>query len=216
MFASRAWHGGLAVIATLNVLVQVVLTAQAGGGTAVTRLIDLFSFFTLLSNLLVIVSAAWLALRPDVDGRLWRVLRLDGLVCITLTGLVYGLLLRPAVRNEGWAVLTDAVFHYVVPVGAVLGWLAFGPRPRIDRRAVAASLLVPATWVAYTLLRGAATGRYPYAFMDAGALGYRQVLINVVAAAGSLLVLIGLVALGDRLPGTRSADATAGVEVPTK
>jgi hypothetical protein len=216
MLASRAWHGGLAVIAALNVLLQVVLTAQAGGGTPVTRLIDLFSFFTVLSNLLVIVSAAWLARRPDVDGRLWRVLRLDALACITLTGLVYGLLLRPGVRNEGWAVLTDAIFHYVVPVGAVLGWLAFGPRPRIDRRAVAASMVVPATWVAYTLLRGAATGRYPYDFMDVGALGYRAVLINVAAAAGSLLVLIGLVALGDRLPGTRPADATAGVEVPTK
>jgi hypothetical protein len=111
-----------------------------------------------------------------------------------------------------------------VPVGAVLGWLVFGPRPRADRRSVAWSLLVPLTWLAYTMLRGAVTGRYPYGFLDVGDLGYRTVLVNALGMSGLLLVVAGLVAVGDRvLPTGRSdatlptgrSDATTSAQLPT-
>jgi hypothetical protein len=215
MTASRVWHGGLALTAGLNVLLQVVLTTQADGAPLATRLVDLFSYFTLLSNLLVTVSAGWLARRPAADGRLWRILRVASLACITLTGVVYVLLLRPSVHNQGWAVLTDVIFHYVVPVGAVLGWLVFGPRARADRRSVAWSLLVPLVWLAYTMVRGAVTGRYPYGFLDAGDLGYGTVLVNALGMSGLLVVVAALVAAGDRLLPSGGPAATTSVHLPT-
>lgn len=42
-----------------------------------TRMIQTLSFFTIQSNVLVLVVAATLALDPDRNGRLWRILRLD-------------------------------------------------------------------------------------------------------------------------------------------
>ncbi|MGN6300815.1 MAG: Pr6Pr family membrane protein [Angustibacter sp.] len=183
MTLSRAWHGALALVATANLLLQLVLTATATDDTLGVRLVRLLSFFTVQSNVLVIVVAATLALDPVRDGRWWRVLRLDALVCIVVTGAVYLVVLRPIVHNEGWAVVTDSVFHYVVPAATLVGWLLFGPRPRVDGRTVLASLGFPLLWLAYTLVRGAIVHEYPYPFVDVDALGYGQVLLNCLGVA---------------------------------
>ena len=50
--------------------------------------------FTILSNIAVCVVCAMLAARPDRDGPVFRVARLDAVVCITVTGLVHYTLLR--------------------------------------------------------------------------------------------------------------------------
>lgn len=198
MSTSRAWHGALGLVGTLNLALQLVLTAQSDVDSLGTRLVRLFSFFTVQSNVLVIVAAWSLAVRPDRDGRLWRVLRLDAVVCIAVTGLVYAVVLRPIVSNEGWAVLSDNGFHVVVPVAAVLGWLLFGPRPRVDRRTLAWSLAFPLAWLAYTLIRGAVVHEYPYPFVDVDELGYARVLVNCLGVTLLFLALAGLAMLADR------------------
>ena len=63
-----------------------------------------------------------LVVAPGGRNRLWQVLRLDALVGITVTGLIYVTLLRPLVDLSGVPRLTDIGFHYVTPIGAVLGW----------------------------------------------------------------------------------------------
>src|SRR6266568_9141555 len=86
-----------------------------------TRFVRMFSFFTVQSNVLVAVAAFGLVLAPARDSRLWRVLRLDALVGISVTGVVYTTVLQTQQQLHGWAVVTDAVFHYVVPLAAVAG-----------------------------------------------------------------------------------------------
>ncbi len=206
MSTSRAWHGALAVLGTLNLALQLILTAQSDVDTLGTRLMRLFSFFTVQSNVLVIIASWSLAVRPDRDGPLWRVLRLDAVVCIAVTGLVYVVVLRPIVHNEGWAVVTDNGFHVVVPLAAVLGWLLFGPRPRIDGRTIVWSVVFPLAWLGYTLLRGAVVHEYPYPFVDVDELGYARVLVNSLGVTVLFLVLAALALLLDRrLPARRPA-----------
>ena len=95
----------------------------------------------------------------------------------------------------------NTVVHYVVPIMMVAGWLAFGPRPRIDGRTVLLALLFPALWLAYTLVRGAIWKWYPYPFVDVTTHGYLRVALNALLVT---LVLGGvgvLFAVGDaRLP----------------
>jgi hypothetical protein len=64
-------------------------------------------------------------------------------------------------HGGGEQVISNAIFHYGAPIAAVLGWLTVGPRPRINRRVVAASLLWPSLWFAYTLARGRLSHWYP-------------------------------------------------------
>jgi hypothetical protein len=191
------------VLVITALAVQVVLTAHTGV-PAPTRFIRLASFFTIQSNVLVGVSAAVLALAPARDGALWRVLRLDGLIGISVTGVVYTTVLRGSQHLHGWALVTDAVFHYAVPLATVLGWLAFGPRPRCDLRTAAWSLAWPLAWLGYTLLHGWASRWYPYPFIDVTRHGYPVVLLNALVAAAVLASMAAAFWLGDAfLPGGR-------------
>ena len=191
------WNVVLSAIIILALLVQLGLVIRGHNVLVVdgrkpatgTRVVRFFSYFTVQSNILVALTCAWLAVRPEESSAVWKVLRLDALIGITVTGIIYVTLLRPIVDLHGTAKLTDIAFHYLAPVMAVVGWLLFGPRPRIDDRILAWSLVWPALYVTYCLAYGAATDWYPYPFIDAHALGYGPALRNGV---GILVLLLGV------------------------
>ena len=96
----------------------------------------------------------------------FRAVRLAGLLGISVTGVVHFTLLRPLLDLDGADYAADKLLHMVVPVLAVLGWALFGPRPRIDRRALVPSLAWPIAYLLYCLVVGAVDGWYPYPFLD--------------------------------------------------
>jgi hypothetical protein len=119
---------------------------------------------------------------------LWRVAHLDALLGIIITGLVFDVVLARQVHLTGAAFWATIGFHYVAPWAALLGWLGFGPRPRISWRTVVAAFIWPALWIGYTFAHGAATDWYPYPFLDVSKKGYATALINtavvvIIAAA---------------------------------
>jgi hypothetical protein len=190
---ARGWAAATVAVSLVGVLIQLVIVV-AGVSTVSTqtfplpvRLWHFVSYFTIQSNLLVIVTVLPLVREPRHDGRVWRVLRLAALVMITVTGLVHWFLLRPLSTLTGWEAVGDVAVHVVAPVLTVLGWLAFGPRPRTDGPTVLRSLIWPIAWLGYTLVVGAATGWYPYPFLDVGARG-------AVAVAATCAVIAVLVA----------------------
>ncbi|MCW2812491.1 MAG: hypothetical protein JWP61_2949 [Friedmanniella sp.] len=169
-----------------------------------------FSYFTTQSALLVAVTSLTLARRPDRDGRLWRVARLDALAGITITGLVHWFLLHPLDHWHGWLWISDTVMHVVVPILAVLGWLAYGPRRRVTGRVVLLALVWPLVWLACTLVVGGLTGWYPYFFLDVRESGAGVVTVYAVAILVVLLLASCLFWLGDRwLPGRRPSTSPA-------
>jgi uncharacterized membrane protein len=199
------------VLILAALVVQVVIAVHApgrppahavgtlAGAPAPTRIIRVASFFTIQSNVLCLVSSAYLAAGARLAGRAWRVLRLDALVGITVTGIVYSTVLARVHEPKGWEqVSTNAVFHYVAPIATVAGWLAFGPRPRIDRFVVVAALVWPALWFGYTLAHGAASRWYPYPFVDVGTHGHAAVVLNALAVTAVLGAVAAVFALGDR------------------
>jgi hypothetical protein len=125
---------------------------------------------------------------------------LDGLLGITITGLVYVVVLRPLGHPTGIAAWVNAGLHYVAPPLAVLGWLLFGPRPRISVRVIALSLIWPVAWVVYTLVRGAITGWFPYPFLNVDELGMSVVLRNLGFVLLLAAVLLALLTVADRMP----------------
>jgi hypothetical protein len=105
----------------------------------------------------------------------------------------------------------------------VLGWLFFGPRPRIERRTVVFALVWPVAWITYIVCYGAISKWYPYPFLDVITHGYGRVIADTVGVVVVLLVVAVLFWSGDRrLPATEggaadplrpagTADAPAGV-----
>ncbi|MGW5743534.1 Pr6Pr family membrane protein [Amycolatopsis sp. NPDC003861] len=171
---TRAWFAVTAVVALAGLVTQVVATASADG-----RVANLLCFFTIDSNLLVLLTSALVAL-GRARGRLFTVLWLDALAGIIVTGIVYQVALAGLYDLHGLSLVSDTMLHKVTPLLFVLGWLLVGPRGAVTWRTVWWSLLYPLAWLAFTLPRGAIDGFYPYPFVDAATLGYGQVALNCV------------------------------------
>jgi hypothetical protein len=217
---ARVLHALLALAALAGIALEVgraLVDGPGDAGTMTERLVRLLSYFTIQSNLLVAVASALLAARPARNGRAMAVLHLDALLCIAVTGVVYhavlaeqGLTLTPSGE------VANFLLHTVTPVGAWLVWLLVGPRPRFGGTTVAWSVAYPLAWIAYTFVRGAVTGWYPYPFLDVDAIGLAVAARNTALVAVAFLVLALLVRLLERvLPGTPRAPAAGpGPDAP--
>jgi hypothetical protein len=224
--AARIWFGGIAVVVGAALIVQIVLVFTGGQDvnsfqptndqSLGEKLINLFSYFTIQSNLFVLGTSIALAVNIHRDGLLWRILRLDALLGIIITGLVYDTVLAQLVHPVGWALAATIGFHYISPWATLLGWLVFGPRPRMSWKVMALAFIWPVAWLVYTFVRGAITGWYPYPFLDVDLIGLGDsvrnsavvLLIAIVIAAVLTLLDKRMPALVDerehRLPGGRT------------
>jgi hypothetical protein len=200
--AARIWFGGIAVVVGTALIIQLVLVFTNGqdvnsfqpttGETLGERLFNLFSYFTIQSNLFVLGTSIALAVSIGRDGLLWRVIRLDAMLGIIITGLVYDFVLAELVHPTGWALAATIGFHYISPWATLLGWLVFGPRPRMSWRVMALAFIWPVLWLVGTFVRGALTGWYPYPFLDVDLIGLGDSLRN---SGVILLVAVGIAAL---------------------
>ncbi|WP_203566702.1 Pr6Pr family membrane protein [Aestuariimicrobium ganziense] len=209
--AALAWLGVVAtvVISTVDGYARVAIepglygNSAPGWSGAMVRLLDSLSYFTIWSNIVVAVSTTSLALQPNGVTPWRRALRLSGLLMITITAIVYWVLLSPYVEVSGWGHLTNPLTHVIVPALTVLVWLVWGPRGCITWRTVPAALVVPLVWVGYMLVRGAIGGTYPYGFTNVGLHGYVTVLALVAVIFALGLVIAAAFAGLDRLLGRR-------------
>ncbi|WP_262852061.1 Pr6Pr family membrane protein [Mumia quercus] len=186
----RLWFGAMAALGAWATVGLAVMVASEG-----RSLVNFFSYFTVQSNLLVLVTAVVIAVRGQV-GEWWEPVYLAGLVGITITGAVYHLLLAGQQTLHGIEIWYDLVHHTLVPAGSLVGFFLL--RPRLSDRAWW-FLAWPVGWVAYTLVRGAVADpqfrgpegepplAVPYDFLDATASGWGPVTVT--------LLLIALVAV---------------------
>ena len=234
--AARVWYGAIAVVVGVALVIQIVLIFTGGQDvnssentadeSLATRFVRLFSFFTIQSNLFVLGTSVVLALNVHKDGRLWRVLRFDALIGIIITGLVYETVLARLVHPEGWALAATIGFHYISPWATVLGWLVFGPRPRMSWATAALAFVWPLAWLVYTFVHGAVTGWYPYPFLDVDTIGFADSVRNSAVVLAIAVVVAVVLRLLDgrlpslvrdvpgRMPGSTSRDALGGTPDP--
>ncbi|WP_431877351.1 Pr6Pr family membrane protein [Amycolatopsis sacchari] len=201
MKIARSWFGLTALAVAAGIVVQLVVTAGDTGGlfpSTAARVANVFCYFTILSNLLVGGTSLLLALDPDRKSTVFRTLRLDGVLAIAVTGVVYHVALAGLVELSPAGAVADQLLHTVSPILGVLGWLLFGPHGTLGPRIVWWSLAYPLLWLAFTLVRGAITGFYPYPFLEADELGYPRVALNCVVIAVLFLALAAAAMLLDR------------------
>ncbi len=195
--AVRGYFGTLAVGLLVTLIAQCILTASEGRSLANT-----FSYFTIQSNVLVLVTSAILCARPRPLGATWwRLLRLAALVGITVTGIVYVLFLARSVHLTGLAALYNQVFHHAAPLLTLVGFLVVEPRQSF-RWSDLAFLGWPVAWLVYTMIRGAFfdprfTGfapkpsNYPYPFLDPSQAPLAEI-IGSIAFVFVLLLAVGV------------------------
>lgn len=159
---------------------------------------NFLSYFTVESNLLAVVSLV-LGAFSAAARRTTRALdyyRGGVTVAMTTVILVFVVLLSGYSSRELTAVPWDnTVLHYVMPVAIVLDWLVTTRPAPIPLGRALTWLLLPLAYLAYSVVRGAVVGWYPYPFMNPDLHGYGGLLLTSVAIA----VVVGIVAWAVRL-----------------
>ena len=177
------------------------------------RVVDYMSAFTDLSNIIVAIVFTMLARNPYRGGRVWHAVRMDSLVMISITGLIYAIVLAPDAQVEGLEVIGNTLKHMIVPVMTVALWLIVGPRRQVTFASVFTAIVIPITWAAYTLIRGHFIEKYPYDFVNVVAYGLPAVLMNIAGVA-ALGIVLGLVFWAiDRLLSRRGSTSNSATPV---
>ena len=175
----RVYAGACAVVGWWAVVGQYF----AGHSESLPSTIDYFSYFTILSNVLVAATLTFAALAPrSPPGRflLGPGPLLAASVYITVTGVTYYFLLASLYHLTGWVLIYDQMLHYVMPPAFVLFWLLFVHRGGIGIASATWVLVPPLVYAAYTFVRGPLTGFYPYPFVDVPEIGIAAAARNVV------------------------------------
>ncbi|MGF3052960.1 Pr6Pr family membrane protein [Microbacterium sp. YY-03] len=204
------------------------LTAEKGRDVE-TTLVNFFSFFTILSSCLgvivMLVGGLWLLTRgakKQWEPRWMSYVWISVGTYMVITGIVYNLLLRGYVLEQGATVVwANEVLHLIGPIMFLLDLVLCIARRPLGWTAMGVAVIFPIAWVIYTLVRGEnvtspVTGDpywYPYPFLNPYLQpnGYFGVGIYVIGIAAAILMIAALAVWRTRVG--RRADTTE--EEPT-
>ena len=192
-----AWGGAFAVALQLALSIQHQLEAGRTVGFAVVQYTGHYTIITNTLCALVAAACVW----PKRFGRFAATLRSSiaitaAAVSIFMVGMLYVTLLTQVHHPKGLEHLTNLLLHYLIPPLFARFWWQVVPQGSLDWRDAWRCMALPAAYLIYLAVRGAATGLYPYYFVDVGQLGYARAAVNALAiAAVFLLATVGFIRL---------------------
>jgi hypothetical protein len=172
-------------------------------------LVRYFSYFTLLTNLIVAIACSTILLFPDsAIGKFSDRYTTQTAITtyILIVGIVYNLVLRPLWKPTGLQKPVDELLHTIIPLLFVLHWVIFVKKNQLQYKAILPWLLYPLIYIIFVLTRGSFSGFFPYHFFDLNKLSILQVFINSTGIAMAvILVSATLIFIGNRTPGQRKS-----------
>jgi hypothetical protein len=175
----------IAIVAWVGLVVQFLVVYRENASVLLSLWI-LCAFFTITTNLLV--AAVFTAIAADRTA-----LRADWVVAgtvlsILLVGVVYALLLHGLVELTGGSAVANVLLHMVTPVMVAMFWIFFACKGGLSWMHPLLWAIYPLAYLGYALVRGAATGKYAYPFLNVPALGGTQIVVNAVCIAAGFLL----------------------------
>ncbi len=174
-------------ISWFAIITQYILMLQNRVASVGETTIRFFSFFTILTNLLIAFYFASLLFK---NSSLRLFFNRSGVLTalttyITIVCLVYQLVLRQMWTPTGMQRIVDELLHSVIPVLVVFFWYYYENKQALKYSMIPKWLCYPGIYLIYILMRGQFSGFYPYPFMNVLNLGMEKVLIN-----SALLMLV--------------------------
>ncbi|MDB5255425.1 MAG: hypothetical protein JWM14_120 [Chitinophagaceae bacterium] len=171
----------IAALAWFALTVQFILMVKTNTTPLPETIIRYFSFFTILTNLLVAVYATSVALMPSTSwGRFFSnpSVGTATTVYIVAVGVIYNAILRALWQPVGTQRIVDELLHTIIPFLFLMYWVLFLSRKELPWNAFFMWLIYPLAYCLYIIGRGYFSKFYPYPFMDVTKLGYKQVALN--------------------------------------
>ena len=197
----------LKTIVVLSAVIGTLLSYLAGrnsfmGGNHV------FMYFTIQSNIAIAIISAiglYLLLRNKPIGKVWYTIKFVGTVSITLTGVVFGLVLAPTLGANAWN-LQNTLTHLIVPVVSVIDFFVMSNVATIKKINALYVIIPPILYAIYAGIgyvnnwQFAEGINYPYFFLnwgsEAGAFGFTNQLPFMGSAWWILVLLVFLIIVG--------------------
>ncbi len=184
----------ISILGWFALVAQFHINITSGAATPAELLIRYFSYFTILTNLLVAVCCTCIAINPEKGwGSFFsKVQTLTAItVYILVVGIVYNIILRFLWQPKGLQKLVDELLHSAIPALFLLYWLLFVNKQTMQWKQVFPWLAYPLVYLLFILIRGSFSGFYPYPFVNVGDLGMNKVLLNSIAIT-ILFIVTGL------------------------
>jgi hypothetical protein len=169
----------LSLLCWFTVLLQLVLIVNNRQASIPETLIRYFTFFTILSNILVafVFTAEWL------QSNLLKYFAKSNTqvavaVYIFVVGFVYHTILRFIWQPKGWDKVADELLHLVLPIAYILYWYFKFSKQIINYKRIFGWLLFPIIYIIVVMVRGYFSNYYPYPFLNVSDLGIEKVLWN--------------------------------------
>jgi hypothetical protein len=172
----------IASITWVAVILQFYLQIVNRTTAVPEAVIRYFSYFTILTNLLVAVCFTSLFMKERKAERFFKQpsVLTAVTVYILIVGLVYNLVLRSQWNPQGLQLLADNLLHSITPLFALLYWIVYVPAKEISWKQTPAWMLYPFFYLIYIMIRGSFSNFYPYFFIDVSKLGYTKAFTNAV------------------------------------
>ncbi|GAB2552187.1 Pr6Pr family membrane protein [Nocardia heshunensis] len=200
--------GRLLLLAVAALDIAAIVWSATHLGPAAGTVGNFFSYFTIQSNLIVL--AVWIAVAlVDPQGRSWQLVRCASTLYITITGIVYAVLLQKISVGIAYP-WTNDVLHRVTPLVALADWLLVPAALGVSVRLIGWLLAYPVVYGVYTLIRGPIVDWYPYPFIDPRDQGYGPMAIGLVfLVIGFVILAIAVTSLGEMAGRFRDRRAAA-------
>ncbi len=182
----------IAILGWFALAAQLYLIIQNRTVSVPETIIRYFSFFTILTNLIVAICVTILWIKPSTKwGNFFAIpsVLTAITVYITVVGIVYNVILRFLWQPQGLQMLVDELLHTIIPLLFILLWIIFVPKSGLRYKNALSWQIYPVIYIIYTAIHGEITGYYPYPFIDVGKLGYSKVIVN---AGGLMVAFLGL------------------------
>ena len=184
-------------LACFAVITQFILMMQNRQTDVAETLIRFFSYFTILTNLLV---ALYFTNRIRPFAKVLN--HTSSLTAITsfilIVGLVYQFVLRSAWQPTGLQRLVDELLHSVNPLFVFIYWLIYKPKIKISFRSLCYWLAYPLFYALFIMLRGSISGFYPYPFLNVEKIGWANAIINMLLILAVAIVLMLLLSIAGK------------------
>ena len=171
------------IIGWFAVIAQLFLMLENRQADIPETIIRFFSFFTILTNILVSLFLTTSVFRLKkfpfnlflAKGTLTAITAF-----IVIVGLVYQIVLRQIWEPTGLQYIVDELLHTIIPL-FMLGYWFFNIRKEdLLLKHVFKWLIYPSIYLIFIIVRGYLSGYYPYPFLNIIEIGYDSVLINIV------------------------------------
>lgn len=169
-----------ALLGWFALLAQLYLTIVNNPIPVQVALTRYFSYFTILTNIIVVLCFTFLLLNFNKKKVFFsnpKILAAATLY-ISVVGLVYNLILRFTWQPQGLQLIVDELLHAFIPVLFITYWLIFTPKNTLKWSDTISWLFYPFIYLIFILCLGAMSGFYPYPFIDVNKLGYHKVMLN--------------------------------------